>query len=143
MNININKILTVTHYKAVLISTVLTLLLTPLFWVISDANINWILFANIISFTGTLILIYPFITYVYPYMVTKITTFLLTSLLTIVSIWINITAIAFALPHYYIYEATLNATIEKVLTIGTGYIVAINTITLSILYQERKIQSFF
>jgi hypothetical protein len=143
MNININKILTVTHYKAVLISTVLTLLLTPLFWVISDANINWILFANIISFTGTLILIYPFITYVYPYMVTKITTFLLTSLLTIVSIWINITAIAFALPHYYIYEATLNATIEKVLTISTGYIVAINTITLSILYQERKIESFF
>ena len=140
---NINKILTVSHYKAVLISTILTLLMTPLFLLLSDANINWILFANIISFTGTLILIYPFINYVYPYMVTKVTTFLLTSILTIISIWINITAIAFALPHHYIYEATLNATIEKVLAIGTGYIVAINTITLPILYQERKIQSFF
>jgi len=141
--LNINKILTVSHYKAVLISTILTLLMTPLFLLLSDANINWILFANIISFTGTLILIYPFINYVYPYMVTKVTTFLLTSILTIISIWINITAIAFALPHHYIYEATLNATIEKVLAIGTGYIVAINTITLPILYQERKIQSFF
>jgi len=143
MNININKILTVTHYKAVIISTIITALLTPLFWILSDANINWILFANIISFTGTLILIYPFINYVYPYMLTKVTTFLLTSLLTIVSIWINMTAIAFALPHYYIYEATLNATIEKVLAIGTGYIVAINSITLPILYQDKKIQSFF
>ena len=143
MNININKFLTVTHYKAVLISTIITALLTPLFWILSDANINWILFANIISFTGTLILIYPFINYVYPYMLTKVTTFLLTSLLTIISIWINMTAIAFALPHYYIYEATLNATIEKVLIIGTGYIVAINSITLPILYQDKKIQSFF
>jgi hypothetical protein len=143
MNININKILTVTHYKAVIISTIITALLTPLFWILSDANINWVLFANIISFTGTLILIYPFINYVYPYMLTKVTTFLLTSLLTIVSIWINMTAIAFALPHYYIYEATLNATIEKVLAIGTGYIVAINSITLPILYQDKKIQSFF
>jgi len=143
MNININKFLTVTHYKAVLISTIITALLTPLFWILSDANINWILFANIISFTGTLILIYPFINYVYPYMLTKVTTFLLTSLLTIISIWINMTAIAFALPHYYIYEATLNATIEKVLLIGTGYIVAINSITLPILYQDKKIQSFF
>jgi len=143
MNINIDKILTVAHYKAVLISTILTALMTPLFWVLSNANINWVLLANVISFTGTLILIYPFINYVYPYMVTKITTFLLTSLLTIISIWINMTAIAFALPHYYIYEATLNATIEKVLAIGTGYIVAINTITMPILYQDRKIQSFF
>jgi len=122
---------------------VLTLLMTPLLWVISDANINWVLFANIISFTGTLILVYPFVNYVYPYLVTKTATFLLTSLLTIISIWINITAIAFALPHSYIYEASLNATIEKIITIGTTYIIAINSLTLRLLYQERKIQNFF
>jgi hypothetical protein len=117
--------------------------MTPLLWVISDANINWVLFANIISFTGTLILVYPFVNYVYPYLVTKTATFLLTSLLTIISIWINITAIAFALPHSYIYEASLNATIEKIITIGTTYIIAINSLTLRLLYQERKIQNFF
>ena len=143
MKINLNKVLTVSYYKTVLISIALTLLMTPLFWVISDANINWVLFANIISFTGTLILIYPFVNYVYPYMVTKISTFLLTSLLTIVSIWINMTAIAFALPHSYIYEASINATIEKILTVLTTYIVAINTLTLPLLYQERKIENYF
>ncbi len=143
MKISINKVLTVSYYKTALISIVLTLLMTPLLWVISDANINWVLFANIISFTGTLILVYPFVNYVYPYLVTKTATFLLTSLLTIISIWINITAIAFALPHSYIYEASLNATIEKIITIGTTYIIAINSLTLRLLYQERKIQNFF
>ena len=143
MKISINKVLTVSYYKTALISIALTLLMTPLLWVISDANINWVLFANIISFTGTLILVYPFVNYVYPYLVTKTATFLLTSLLTIISIWINITAIAFALPHSYIYEASLNATIEKIITIGTTYIIAINSLTLRLLYQERKIQNFF
>ena len=143
MKISINKVLTVSYYKTAFISIALTLLMTPLFWVISDANINWVLFANIISFTGTLILVYPFVNYVYPYMVTKIATFLLTSLLTVISIWINMTAIAFALPHSYIYEASINATIEKIITIGTTYIVAVNALTLPLLYQERKIQNFF
>ena len=138
-----NKVLTVSYYKTAVISIVLTLLLTPLFWVISNANINWVLFANIISFTGTLILVYPFVNYVYPYMVTKTATFLLTSLLTIISIWINMTAIAFALPHSYIYEASLNATVEKIIAIGTTYLVAVNALTLPLLYQERKIQNFF
>jgi len=143
LKISINKVLTVSYYKTAFISIALTLLMTPLFWVISDANINWVLFANIISFTGTLILVYPFVNYVYPYMVTKIATFLLTSLLTVISIWINMTAIAFALPHSYIYEASINATIEKIITIGTTYIVAVNALTLPLLYQERKIQNFF
>ena len=143
MKISISKVLTVSYYKTALISIALTLLMTPLLWVISDANINWVLFANIISFTGTLILVYPFVNYVYPYMVTRTATFLLTSLLTIISIWINITAIAFALPHSYIYEASLNATIEKIIAIGTTYIVAVNALTLPLLYQERKIQNFF
>ena len=138
-----NKVLTVSYYKTAVISIILTLLLTPLFWVISNANINWVLFANIISFTGTLILVYPFVNYVYPYMVTKTATFLLTSLLTIISIWINMTAIAFALPHSYIYEASLNATVEKIIAIGTTYLVAINTLTLPLLYQERKIENYF
>jgi len=143
LKISLNKVLTISYYKTVVISIVLTLLITPLFWVISNANINWVLFANIISFTCTLILVYPFVNYVYPYMLTKTATFLLSSLLTILSIWINITAIAFTLPNYYIYEAILNATIEKIIAIGTTYIIAINTLTLPILYQERKIENFF
>jgi len=117
--------------------------MTPIFWVISNANINWVLFANVVSFTGTLILFYPFIDYVYPYMVTKVATFLLTSILTLLSIWINMTAIAFALPQSYIYEAILNATVEKILAIATVYLVAINSLTLPMLYKEQKIENFF
>jgi hypothetical protein len=117
--------------------------MTPLLWIFSHANIDWVLFATFISFTGTLILIYPFVTYVYPYMLTKTTTFLLTSILTIFSIWINITAVALALPQTYISEAIFNATLEKILVLGTTYIIAINVISLPFLYQERKIQSFF
>ena len=143
MKINLNKVLTVSHYKTVLISIVLTLLMTPIFWVFSNADIDWILFANIISFTGTLTLLYPFINYVYPYMITKTGTFLLTSLLTVVSIWLNITAISLSLPYDYIYEATLNISMEKILIIGTSYIILINAFTLPLLYQERKIESFF
>jgi hypothetical protein len=143
LKINLNKVLTVSRYKTVLISIVLTLLMTPLLWVFSNADIDWILFANVISFTGTLILLYPFINYVYPYMITRMGTFLLTSLLTVVSIWLNITAISLSLPYDYIYEATLNTTIEKILIIGTTYIIVINALTLPLLYQEKKIESFF
>lgn len=143
MKISINKVLTVSYYKTVLISIALTMLMTPIFWVISNANINWVLFANVVSFTGTLILFYPFIDYVYPYMVTKVATFLLTSILTLLSIWINMTAIAFALPQSYIYEAILNATVEKILAIATVYLVAINSLTLPMLYKEQKIENFF
>ena len=114
MKINLNKVLTVSHYKTVLISIVLTLLMTPIFWVFSNADIDWILFANVISFIGTLILLYPFINYVYPYMITRTGTFLLTSLLTVISIWLNITAISLSLPYDYIYEATLNTSMEKI-----------------------------
>lgn len=143
MKININKILTVFHYKTVLISTILTLLLTPLLWIFSSGDINWILFANIISFIGTLTLLYPFINYLYPYMITRVGTVLLTSLLTLLSIWLNITAITLSLPYDYVYEAMLNASIEKILIIGTTYIIAINALTFPLLYQERKIESFF
>jgi hypothetical protein len=76
-------------------------------------------------------------------MITKTGTFLLTSLLIIVSIWINITLITLALPSDYMYEATLNITIEKIFLIGTTYIIAINVLTLPLLYQDRKIESFF
>jgi len=57
--------------------------------------------------------------------------------------WLNITVIIFALPYDYIYEVTINTTIEKILTIGTTYIIAFNALTLPFLYQERKIESFF
>jgi len=143
LKININKFLTVFHYKTVLISVIITLLMTPLFWVLSHADIKWIIFANIISFTGTIVLFFTFVNYIYPYMITKTGTFLLTSLLTIVSIWLNLTAITLSLPYDYIYEAILNTSIEKILIIGTTYIIAINAITLPLLYQERKIESFF
>ena len=112
MKINIKKILTVSLYKTILISGMLTLLITPLLWLSSSGNINWILFANIISFIGTLTLLYPFINYVYPYMITRTGTFLLTSLLTIVSIWLNITTITLSMPYDYIYEATYLDTFE-------------------------------
>jgi len=143
LKLNINKFLTVFHYKTVLISMIITLLLTPLFWVLSHADLHWILMANIILFIGLFTLFYPFISYVYPYMITKTGTFLLTSLLIIVSIWINITLITLALPSDYMYEATLNITIEKIFLIGTTYIIAINALTLPLLYQDRKIESFF
>ena len=135
--------LTVSLYKTALISLIINALTIPLLWVISHAHINWILLANFISFTGTLILIYPFVSYVYPYMITRTATFLLTSLLFIISTWINVTAITLALPSSYIYEATINATIEKILIISTTYIIAINAITLPFLYQEQKIENFF
>jgi len=76
-------------------------------------------------------------------MITKMGTVLLTLLLTIFSIWLNITAIIFSLPYDYIYEATINTSIEKILIIGTFYIIAINALTFPLLYQERKIESFF
>jgi len=138
-----NKIISLSFSKTLLASTIITALTTPLLWILSGGNIDWILIANIILFLGVLILFYPFILYVYPYMVTKIGTFLLTSLLIIISMWINFTVISLLLPSNYIYEATLNATIEKFLILGTIYIMAINSLTLPLLYQEKKIENFF
>jgi hypothetical protein len=77
---------------------------------------------------GTILIFYPFIEYVYPHMLTKTGIFLLTSILTIVSAWVNIMMITLLLSDHYIYHAILNSTLENISLFGLFYISTSTTI---------------
>jgi hypothetical protein len=58
----------------------------------------------------------------------KISVYLLTSILIIISAWFNITIITLLLPYDYVYYSLFNATLTQIALWGSGYIILINAI---------------
>jgi hypothetical protein len=58
----------------------------------------------------------------------KVSVYILTSILIIVSAWFNITMITLFLPYDYIYYGLFNATLTQVALWGSVYIILINAI---------------
>ena len=118
----------ITYVKTFLIATILMVTASPILWIISHGNREWILLSSIIWAGGTLIVFYPFVEHLYPKMITKTGLFLLTSILIVVASWFNITLISFLLPQSYIFNALINTTIHQISLLGSLYIVIANSI---------------
>jgi len=141
--ININKISFLNKYKTLLISLLLTLLIAPIYWLVSEDNIEWVIAAITITFIGNYLTFYHFIHNVYPHMLTEIGTILLTFILSIVSVWLNITLINVLMPIDYIYNTFLTANIPIVLFFSIGYLVIVNLITLPLLHADMQTKKMF
>ena len=132
--------------KSILIATILTLTVIPMFLLIASNDTKWIVTAIIIWNIGTLLVFYPSIYYIYPHLISKIGVYLLNTILIIISAWFNIMIIKLILPYDYIYYALFNATFSYITLMGTIYIIVINAIISNLLlfsniefYKEERL----
>jgi len=137
--INIKSKSTLFQYKTALIVSILTITIMPLLWILSQGDRQWLFIAMLLWSIGSVIIFHPFIEYLYPYMLTKVGVFLLTSILTVLSIWFNMTMITLLLSPDYIHFALLDATLSQILLFGWFYIVMTTTLISNIeLFQNSE-----
>ena len=133
-------------FKSILIATILTLTVVPIFILIASVDTSWIVKATILWSMGTLLIFHPFVRYVYPHLISKIGVYLLSSILLIISAWFNIMMIQLLLPYDYIYYALFNTTLSYIAVMGSIYLIVINAIISHLLlfsniefYEEERL----
>ena len=120
--------MTLNLLKSMLITTILTLTVIPIFLQIASVDTRWIVMATLIWGMGTLLVFHPFVRYVYPHLISKIGVYLLSSILLIVSAWFNVMMIKLLLPYDYIYYALFNITFSYITLMASVYLIVINAI---------------
>jgi hypothetical protein len=100
----------------------------PLLWTISKGDISWLLLSLILWTLGSMVIFYPFMEHVYPYMLTNTGIFLLTAILIIIGAWFNMTLITFFLPHKYIYLTVINTTLHQLSLFSGLYVFLLSTL---------------
>jgi len=126
--VHLNSKSTVYFLKSLFIAIILTLTIAPILLIFTGADTRWIFMATLLWAIGSILIFHPFILYVYPHLMSKISLYLLTSLLIIVSAWFNITMITLLLPYDYIYYAIFNSTLSQISILGSIYIIIVNAI---------------
>ena len=132
--------------KSLLIATILTLTVIPIFLLIASNDTKWTAIATLIWNIGTILVFYPSIRYIYPHLISKVGVYLLSAIIIIISAWFNIMIIKLILPYDYIYYALFNATFSYITLMGTIYIIVINAIISNLLlfsniefYKEERL----
>ena len=87
------------YYDTALISVILSMVTIPFLWFISKGDVRWIIACEILWSVGVFSVFHPFIRYIFPHMLTKMGTFLLSSTLALLTIGINISIILLLLPN--------------------------------------------
>ena len=138
--------LTINFFKSILIAIILALSIAPIILLFSTADTSWVLMATLLWTIGSSIIFYPFILYIYPHLITKMSVYILSSILIIISVWFNISMITLLLPYDYIYYALFNATLSHVSLWGSIYIILLNAIITNFIlitsidfYKEEKL----
>lgn len=119
---------TVKFFQSALISIILALTITPIILLLTSANVSWVLMATLLWALGTLLTFHPFVLFVYPHLLSKTSVYILTSILIIVSAWLNITMITLFLPYDYIYYSLFNTTLSNIALWGSIYIITLDTL---------------
>jgi len=111
-----------------LIAIILALTISPIILFFTSADMPWVIMATLLWTSGSLLIFHPFVQYVYPHLMSKMSVYLLTSILIIISGWFNITMISLLLPYDYIYYALFNITLSQITLWGSVYIILVNAI---------------
>jgi len=119
---------TVCFLKSMLIAIILGITISPMILLLTEANTSWVVMATLLWTVGSALIFHPFVIYIYPHLMTKVSVYILTSILIIVSAWFNITMITFLLPYDYIYYAMFNATLTQISLWGSAYIIFLDMI---------------
>jgi len=115
-------------FKSVLIAIILGITIAPMILLLTTANASWVVMATLLWTVGSALIFHPFVLYIYPHLMSKISVYILTSILIIVSAWFNITMITLLLPYDYIYYAIFNATLSQISLWGSAYIVILDAL---------------
>ena len=115
-------------FKSMLIAMILGITIAPMILLLTEANISWVVMTSLLWTVGSALIFHPFVVYIYPHLMTKISVYILTSILIIVSVWFNITMITLLLPYDYIYYAMFNATMTQISLWGSAYIVVLDAL---------------
>ena len=114
--------------KSLLTASILSLTILPILLLLSSANFQWIVIATLIWAMGSILVFHPFIKYIYPHLLSKLSLYLLTSILIIVSAWLNIILIGSFLPYETLYYDLFNTTLTQLSLFGTLYVSVMNAI---------------
>ena len=110
-------------FKSILIAMILGITIAPMILLLTEANISWVVMTSLLWTVGSALIFHPFVLYIYPHLMTKVSVYILTSILIIVSVWFNITMITLLLPYDYIYYAMFNATLTQISLWGSAYMI--------------------
>ena len=130
--VDINSNSSLIYLKTLLISTIIMITISPLLWIMSKGDTSWLLLALTFWTLGSIIIFYPFMEHVLPYMLTKTGFFLLTSVLIIVSTWFNMTLIVFFLPSKYIYHTLITITVGQLSLFSSLYLLLVSSLILKL-----------
>lgn len=137
---------TVNFFTSTLIAIILALTISPIILFLTSADTSWVLMATFLWASGSLLIFQPFVQYVYPHLISKVSVYLLSSILIIISAWFNITMITLLLPYDYVYYGLFNATLSQIALWGSVYIILINAIITNFIlinnidfYREEKL----
>ena len=119
---------TISFFKSILIAMILTVTIVPIIFMMTSANASWGFMATLLWAIGSIVTFHPFIQYVYPHLMSKVSVYILTSILIIISAWFNIIMITLFLPYDYIYYSLFNATLSQIALWGSVYIILINAL---------------
>lgn len=118
----------VNFLKSILIAVILALSIFPIILLLTSADSSWVFMATLLWAAGSILVFHPFVEYVYPHLMSKVSVYLLSSILIIISAWFNITMITLFLPYDYIYYSLFNATLTQIALWGSVYIILINAV---------------
>jgi len=110
-------------FKSILIAMILGITIAPIILLLTEANIAWVVMTSLLWTVGSALIFHPFVVYIYPHLMSKLSVYILTSILIVVSVWFNITMITLLLPYDYIYYAMFNATLRQISLWGSVYII--------------------
>jgi hypothetical protein len=128
---------TVNFFKSILIAIILAITIAPMILFLTSADASWVFMATLLWALGSALIFHPFILYVYPHLMSKISVYLLSSILIIISVWFNISIITLLLPYDYLYYSLFNATLTNVALWGSVYIIFINALITNLLIMSN------
>ena len=86
------------YLDTLLISLILTTITIPFLWILSQESIGWVASSAILWAVGVFSIFYPFVRYIFPMMLTKLGTLVLTAILALITLVVNLTTLIYILP---------------------------------------------
>jgi len=137
--VNISSHSSLIYLKTILNAFILMLTIGPLLSIMSKGDTDWLLFSLILWTIGSTIIFYPFMEHIYPHILTRTSSFLLTSVLIIISTWFNITLISYFFPSHYIYTTLINLTLNELSLFALLYLLLVSML-ISILNTSQLLE---
>jgi len=86
---NFHPLQYVNYHQSLLIALLLSLLISPFLWFISEGSFIWVLSCTTLWTISIFLVYYPFVEYVLPLLITRMSTFMLGSMLAFVTLALN------------------------------------------------------